>query len=134
MSMFVPCASAQPADWIGQRLTRHPGTAITSVVPKGFARYIRVLHPFLDLGQAETTTIAVSELARRLGRRLRPLAPTEYLVDGMDEHTLNRARIYLPRAGDLPATVATAVAAVLGQHTSTPDDCYFAIWNGWAAL
>lgn len=39
-----------------------------------------------------------------------------------------------PDEGTLPAETAARLAAVLARHTTTPSDCWFAVWDGWAGL
>lgn len=37
----------------------------------------------------------------------------------------------LPRTGTLPLHIARALVGVLGNHTRTPERCWFAAWEGW---
>jgi hypothetical protein len=39
-----------------------------------------------------------------------------------------------PQEGQVDAAVLSAVADVLAQHTTTPDDGYVALWEGWGGL
>jgi hypothetical protein len=39
-----------------------------------------------------------------------------------------------PAEGHLPTTVAARLAAVLRRHTTTPEDCWFGVWHGWASI
>lgn len=36
--------------------------------------------------------------------------------------------------GHLDAPLLAALTDVLGQHTTTPDDCYFALWEGYGDI
>jgi hypothetical protein len=36
--------------------------------------------------------------------------------------------------GDLPEDLGLVLSAVLGRHTTTPDDCFFALWDGWGEI
>ena len=39
-----------------------------------------------------------------------------------------------PRLGQLPADLVSVVASILEAHTTTPDDAFLAIWEGWGGL
>ncbi|MDQ6855877.1 MAG: hypothetical protein M3Z57_02230 [Candidatus Dormibacteraeota bacterium] len=39
-----------------------------------------------------------------------------------------------PLIGSLPQDLVAQLAAALGRHTSTPERCWFAIWNGFGAM
>ncbi|NMO50685.1 hypothetical protein HH310_05680 [Actinoplanes sp. TBRC 11911] len=39
-----------------------------------------------------------------------------------------------PEQGSLPARQAQHLATVLEQFTTTADDCYYAVWDGFSAL
>jgi len=36
--------------------------------------------------------------------------------------------------GDLPEAVLRLLTTVLARHTSTPEDCFFALWDGYGDL
>ncbi|MFK3669626.1 hypothetical protein ACI2IX_05585 [Leifsonia aquatica] len=39
-----------------------------------------------------------------------------------------------PTMGDLDTDVAVRLASVLGRHTTTPDECAFLLWTGYAEV
>ena len=39
-----------------------------------------------------------------------------------------------PDEGSLPRELAPALVSVLSRHTSTPERCWFAVWEGWGCL
>ena len=39
-----------------------------------------------------------------------------------------------PDEGRMPASTLAAIAAVLAQHTATPDDGFVGVWEGWGGL
>jgi hypothetical protein len=95
-SSVRPFAGVEPsrdvgaARWLVDRL--HPlGRDVGSVVPPGFAAYVRLEHPVEDP------------------------------ADEDDE----------PWEGGLLAADAEALAALLAGFTSTPDDCWFGLWDGY---
>lgn len=50
------------------------------------------------------------------------------------EHTLpDDARTDVPE-GSLPRLVAETLVRILAAHTSTPAQCWMAVWNGWGGM
>jgi hypothetical protein len=119
------------ASWIADRL--HPFCQDTgSVVPSGFDRYLRLFHPVLvDGGGTERW----SDIAERNGRIVHP---------EMQLHMINRPvgtsapTNYEPGRGFSSGSLPPAERAVLIEHlrpaTTTPDACWFAVWEGFGAL
>lgn len=108
---------------------------MTSVVPRGLEAYVRILHPFIGPfdGQGRPD-LSPRDIAANLDRELHPLAPVDQLIEGLDEAGIEQLDIQLPIPGAIPTTIAQVLADVLGEHTSTPELCYFAIWEGKAGL
>jgi hypothetical protein len=90
-----------PAGWIASRLTGGFG-AVTRAVPSGYPAYARICHPAVDRGGR---LVAWSEVARATGR-----------------HT---------ERGNLVPEVLGALCDLLADHTATPEDCFFCLWDGW---
>ena len=116
------------AAWIGGRLGPFESGAVTSVVPTGFGAYARVLHPAHD---SEERPIRWCEVAARNGIEL-----------GRDAHFPEIALmppggggqgwdVVGPQEGTLCAAEATALVDILRQHTTSPDRCWFCLWDGY---
>jgi hypothetical protein len=105
---------ASPADWVAAGI-RGFAESVLSVVPAGFPAYLRIFHP---MHGASWTALAESN-----GKRAHPAMQIGSI--GGDE---------LEGLGDLPPGVAAPLADVLGRQTTTPDRCYFAVWEGWGGL
>ncbi len=138
----APWHSEQVAGWPGQfRLTDDltevawieldrwrgvGGTRVTSVVPGGFAAYVRVFHP----APSRSGYVTWSEVARTTGRSMHPLAQwTRISPRGDAEHPWDA-----PRHGEPPLEVLVPLVATLRAVTATTDHCFFAIWDGWGQL
>ena len=134
---------AGQADWIAGRLTPwnirpfgdDHALRVTTVVPGGFERYARVLHPAYRTatGGRETGDQRVrwAEVAAWSGLPLSPRA-------GFHTVALPPARrpdpvpfADGPRVGTLDFADATVLADVLRGWTSAPDDCWFCVWEGF---
>ncbi len=121
-------ADVGQAEWIRGRLHLFESGEVTSVVPTGFEAYARVLHPAHD---SAARPIRWSEVAAHNGTELRPGAhfPDIALLPPGDGRRVWAVRG--PQEGTLGAGEASALVDVLRQHTTTPDSCWFCLWDGY---
>ncbi|WP_405085248.1 hypothetical protein [Microbispora sp. NBC_01389] len=121
-----------PADWIAGRLTG-PGGTVFGTVPSGYAAYARVLHP-ADSESGEPVTWA--RVAEVTGRRVHPAARWHTLIDAAGPYG-SCSELWPhggPEVGNLPLAQLRALCEALSAHTTTPGDCFFALWEGWGHL
>lgn len=115
-----------PADWIADRVLpwgSGPGTRVCAVVPTGYQTYVRIFHHATEQVGTEWIALRWSEVARRTGRKMH--AAVQFQRFGWPQE---------PRDGGLDRPEAAALVTVLRDHTSTPDSCWLAIWNGYGFL
>jgi hypothetical protein len=120
-----------PAEWIRERLHGF-AVDVGSVVPDGFQAYARILHP-LEL--PDGTSERWSDIAVRNGRVVHP---------EMQFHMINRAPgtpepdptdfLRDLEVGSLPVTERQVLVERLRGATSTPDRCWFCVWEGYGDL
>lgn len=96
------------------------GTVVTSVVPRGYATYVRILHP----ASTSDGSVRWSEIAETTGKSLHPLAQWERIAPDNDNRSWNP-----PRHGEPSSEILLALVTQLGNFTTTPDRCFFAIWD-----
>lgn len=136
---FKPAESAEPATWLTERLQTF-AVNVLSIVPHGFEAYARVFHPAWQATHTGRTPLRWSEVAARTGRTphrqmqwqsIRGDEPEIY-----DYTLLKEDDTWLegPEMGNLPADLARALWQVLGEHTTTPEKCFFGIWEGCGCL
>jgi hypothetical protein len=124
-----------PAQWIAERL--HPfARDAGAIIPPGFDAYARIFHPATRrVGQAEVPVtwreiadanlrvhhaqMQFGALVTRVGMPSGARQPQPGLFDSW------------PKTGSLPLDLARVLVALLRGHTSTPDVCWFAAWEGW---
>ena len=119
------------ADWIKDRLEGKPGSTVSSVVPKGYDAYARILHPARLSGPDGDQPVRWADVATwtnmPLGRDSRfhsvALPPG---VAGEPTPPWNSA----PRRGSLTSDEVARLAEVLRPNTATPEACWFAVWDG----
>lgn len=123
----VELADPTAGEWIAPRLLpwgAGRGTPTGSVVPTGFPAYARVLHPPTVNGRAATW----SQVARSSGAMAHAGMQWEAIAAPDDD------AIEPPEVGSLPAPLARALVASLRDHTTSPDLCWFAVWDGFGDL
>ncbi|MCV2393576.1 hypothetical protein OEB99_04580 [Actinotalea sp. M2MS4P-6] len=111
------------AEWVTRRLPPtglwRDDPAVGDVVPSGFPAYTRLLHP-VERGGATSTW---ADAAREVGCDLHALTRwAELAASGASG---------APSTGTLPVEQLAALCDLLGTHTQRPDECTYALWEGW---
>ena len=122
----APMQSADDWAWIVDRLSR-PGrdrVVVSDVVPEGFPRYVRLLHPC-----PEKPAWRWADVARARGFTAHPLMQWDALQtpDG------SAGGLEAPAVGTIPHEIAAILTGVLSHHTSSKE-CNLAVWSGFAEL
>lgn len=125
-----PAGSPAPADWIRERY-RWDGTWAAFGVGTGFEAYVRVFHPYDGAHGSQTW----AQVAAEHGKIMHASADWDEITTDapwdptapQGPHRNSGGHI----VGNLPRPALRIVCEVLRQHTSTPDECYFAVWEGW---
>jgi hypothetical protein len=128
-----PSAEVTAADWLGPRLRRF-GSAVAAVVPDGFPAHVRILHP--ARGPDGRRPVRWAEVAAWSGRTMHRL---------VQFHAISRPAASAPTGaapwngeapadGNLPADLLGSLCATLAEHTSTPNSCWFCLWDGYGWL
>ncbi len=139
MTYLTKASSAEAATWIIERLHDF-AQDVGSVVPDGFQAYARVFHPAW-FGGSDGRAVTWREIAASTGRNLHAAAqwPHVAFAGEIDDNRLQDPPPgapwqSAPGEGSLDLEVAEILVARLTPHTSTPDRCWFAVWEGWAGL
>lgn len=122
-----------PADWIAPTL--HTFSVDTgSVVPSGFDAYCRIFHP-VESGQPGRPTRRWADVAAENDRIVHP---------EMQFHMINRPagtpspsryeRGVGPSWGTIPSVVRTRLNSLLAPATTTPDRCWYCVWDGHGGI
>lgn len=117
-----------PARWVEESF----GFAFASVcalVPGGYEACARVLHPAWD---ASDNPVAWSTVAEWSGRVYHPLMSFEGISAPASGHCLGPPPWdHDPNHGSLDEQVTTEILPLLAKFTGTPEECYFAVWEGY---
>lgn len=132
MSALAPAPHAGPADWIVEGVQTF-GESVLSLLPKGFPAYVRVFHPAGHVVDGEWTPVRWAEIAEATGSRVDPGMQLYGLTRGRERRHGPLPGVYdqAPVVGSLPVDLAGVLADVLSRHTSTPERCWFAVWDGF---
>ncbi|WP_248837529.1 hypothetical protein [Frankia sp. AgKG'84/4] len=124
--------SGSPGDWVVAE-TNGAKYTIGSLLPNSFLAYARVFHP-VYLGDQE---VKWAKVAHRNGTVAHPLMQWESITGswrysrGDTQHDVWDE---CPSVGSLPVSQAKRLAHLLARHTSTVDECWFAVWSGFGGL
>jgi hypothetical protein len=128
----TPSDEVEAAGWIGERLHRF-AQDVGSVVPTGFEAYARIFHPAWRLAGTKEVEVRWSDVAEWSGRIVHPEMQFHSIaVTVPDRETRLQAYTFEPRSGVLPERQARALIELLAPYTSTPDVCWFCLWDGYA--
>src|SRR2546423_4840197 len=119
-----------PAAWIGPRL--HPfAQDVGSIIPEGFDAYARLLHPVPVHPDRHERW---SDVAQRNGRIVHPEMQFHQISIPRGQAPTELYGRHEPRHGTLPLDQRRALVEHLTKATATPDQCWFAMWEGFGGL
>jgi len=126
-----------PSDWIAERL--HPfAQDAGAIIPPGFDAYARILHPATRRVGEVDVPVTWREIADANLRAYHPAMQFGALVALVGTPAAPQSQPGLfdswPRTGTLRLDDARALVDVLTHHTTTPDRCWFAAWDGFGSL
>jgi hypothetical protein len=120
------------ASWIRARLAPFDAYLVTSVIPAGFEAYARVLHPAEEPLHGGDRVVRWTDVAAWSGLPLRP---------GSQFHSIALPRVRPegeapwasqgPHQGSLYPPDAVILAEILRDWTTTPQRCWFCVWDGY---
>lgn len=117
----VPSIAA--TGWIRQSLTRF-ATPVGAIVPGHFAACARIYHPFADPAAG---TLIGSGLLRWHVLAARPMRGADEAL----EFAMHGSPDAQAPIGTLPRVVVDIMTDHLRTFTTTPDECFFALWEGF---
>ena len=128
-------ASTLDADWIASRVG-DLGDGVTSVVPSGYEAYARILHPAWSEGRTRDDDVPVRwrEVAEWSGLDMTRLAQFHSIALSPNQDPGPAPYSRGPDEGSLSEPDLHPLVGSLSRWTSTPDDCFFCVWEGWGYL
>jgi hypothetical protein len=133
---LVPASDTTPADWVVAGL-RGFVESVESIVPAGFASYLRVFHPAYPRGVDSIRPIRWAEVAAANHKSAHVGMQFDVLIESDDLYNFAPQQGVFdeaPDVGSLPRLQIELLVPVLARHTATPHVCWFACWEGWGDL
>lgn len=126
--------------WLNERLD--DDWTMHHFVPHGFEAYARVFHPAFVREHTDAVESASTwaEAATAFGTTLHAQASWQHLVrtptdeDWRTRIAADGREFTSPNEGYMSPELLAAIAALLVEHTSTPDAGFVAVWEGWGGL
>ena len=122
-------------DWVREHIRAFDHT-VAALVPDTYETYLRLLHPawaYWD-NNFDGTPVRWRTIAEELGAVMHRTIAWGSMIEtgvrsgrGTGEGDLWHEA---PTIGQLPVNEIESLAAVLREHTTTPEDCYFGFWEG----
>ena len=115
------------AEWLRQSLASE-GRRVENLVPAGFDSYVRILNP-VESWDARYIRSVTSwrDVAAAKGIGMRPSIDWDDLADDDGSTVFGE-----PASGTLDADVALHLAQLVRRNTQSGDECFSAIWTGYA--
>jgi hypothetical protein len=129
-----PVEDLSPSLWVQKALKDWPAERfrVRDLVPPVFEAYARILRRQRRPTDGRIPTGSWAERAAEMGRGLGPQTTWDELRGpNPDEGERDDWR---PDGGSLIEHEAEILASFFFDHTSTPKDCWFALWSGWGEL
>ena len=126
------CGDTSPGRWVEESLSGF--ARLESLLPRGFPAYARVFHPAY-LGDAQDQPVRWSTVASWTGRPVHSLMQFERIA-GLSEDKMypNPPWGRHPQFGSIPDEECRTLMDILREFTSTPDRCFFGLWEGYGNI
>ena len=118
-------ADVSPAQWVQDSLRDF--STVRALVPEGYPAYARIFHPAY-LGGDDPRPVRWSEIASWTGRNVHPLMQFDRIANVEADRQPPWGE--LPGDSTLPEAECRTLNATLRRFTSTPDRCWFCVWEG----
>ncbi|MEV6600111.1 hypothetical protein AB0M36_25145 [Actinoplanes sp. NPDC051346] len=126
-----------PGDWIVDGVQPFSAQTVCSLIPQGFEAFGRIFHPAYRLLGAQKEEVRWTVVALANQRQPHPAmewasitGAWRFLTQDSQPGLWDQA----PSQGSMPLRQAARLADVLTEQTRGPQDCWFAVWEGWGAL
>lgn len=100
---------------------------VAEIIPVGFPAYARIFHPAEERASDGTwVKVRWRDVARRCGRVPHAEMQWHAILDAWPHPEFDD-----PWEGQLPEEETRVLVELLWPFTATPEDCWFAVWDGW---
>jgi hypothetical protein len=133
-------------DWLDPLLYPHDPSppAVGFIVPSGYESYARLLHPgqrIFGRSVEQSVPLRWSEIAAARGKTMHAEVGLGALIDNRDTEDYEHWRVISTGGGEwfpprecLEETEALALVSLLRPFTSSREDAWFMLWDGYGDL
>jgi hypothetical protein len=125
-SRISQSSSSSSADWIKPLLQSERIGSVAALVPPIYDAYIRILHPPVVWAQKSQLHSTWFDTCLQTGRIAHPLMQWDSI------RPVRRTNVEAPEKGSLAEAQTYIVCERLSGDGANVDQCYLAVWNGWA--
>jgi hypothetical protein len=123
LPLLTPSRNKTELEWLERSITTFARN-VASFLPGHFEAYVRIYHPFENGGNDGRIMRSWNELAASAGVKLTgPKAAEEFAYHGVENAQA--------RVGRRPKILLQPLIEHLRSATSTPEQCFFAVWEGF---
>jgi hypothetical protein len=126
-----------PGSWITSALRPLDAHEVGSLVPPVFDAYARLFHPAVHYRGDDDVDVRWSDVAAANRTVAHPAMEWGSITGSLDFfEDADQSPLWeqAPARGHLPVGVASALTAVLREHSGTPDDVFFGVWSGFGYI
>ncbi|MFI7539013.1 hypothetical protein [Streptosporangium sp. NPDC049376] len=130
------CTDVRPADWAVSATLPFDWNIVACMLPPVFGAYARLFHPpRITVGDVEQET-SWRKVALANGRVPHPGMQWPYITGAWSFFNDEQPGIwsYPPEEGTLPLRQVARLVHLLSPRTTTPERCWFAVWEGFGDL
>lgn len=123
-----PEQDLSPGAWIAEGV--RSDSTVGSLIPPLFDAFARVFHPAARYAGDDDVDVRWADVAAANATVAHPAmewGSITGLMEFFDEADQSPLWHGAPARGHLPESAARRIVAVLGRHTSTPEDCWFGV-------
>ncbi|MFJ2034297.1 hypothetical protein [Streptosporangium sp. NPDC087985] len=127
----------RPADWVVAAVRDFSDNTVGCLVPPVFAAYARVFHPARRTVDGTEEEVSWMQVTRATGRTAHPAMQWPFITGSWRFRSADgQPGIWddPPEEGSLPMRQTVRLAQLLAAHTATPEQCWFAVWEGFGDL
>ena len=117
--------------WVEESLGRR-FAHVEALLPKGYAAYARLLHPAMTQEYRPVRWSTVTEWSGKIHHRLMAFEGIKVPKSGYG--STDQPWAHDPREGGMEPEDIVALSRFLSDFTRTPDQYYFAVWDGYGSF
>ena len=128
------CEDVSPGRWVEESLSGF--ARLEALLPGGFPAYARMFHPAYQ-GDEEDQPVRWPTVASWTGRIVHPLMQFPRIAglsEDINDYYQDPPWGSRPQFGSIPDEECRTLVNILRGFTSTPDRCFFGLWEGYGNI